>query len=100
MASSYTLGASQVADLGVARLMRGSPGARAAARGEETPMWLPGLLTLEQWMVVAAIAAAMVAVARLGLPVIGPNESGLRIKRYGPELPPRPVVAPHGQGRF
>jgi len=63
-------------------------------------MWLPGLLTLEQWMVVAAIAAAMVAVARLGLRVIGPNESGLRIKRYGPELPAGHVIALNGEAGY
>src|SRR2546425_1200071 len=63
-------------------------------------MWLLGLLTLEQWMVVAAIAAAMVAVARLGLRVIGPNESGLRIKRYGPELPAGHVIALNGEAGY
>ena len=63
-------------------------------------MWLLGLLTLEQWTLVAAIAVAMLGVARLGLRVIGPNESGLLIKRYGAELPAGHVIALNGEAGY
>ena len=63
-------------------------------------MWLLGLLTLEQWTLVAAIAVAMLGVARLGLRVIGPNESGLLIKRYGAELPAGHIIALNGEAGY
>src|SRR5258708_40309877 len=77
----------------VAQLMRWSR--RCAGRRPRggDAMWLLGLLTLEQWTLVAAIAVAMLGVARLGLRAIGPNESGLLLKRYGAELPPGPALA-------
>src|SRR5258708_12489071 len=76
----------------VAQLMRWSR--RCAGRRPRggDAMWLLGLLTLEQWTLVAAIAVAMLGVARLGLRVIGPNESGLLIKRSRPDLPPPPPI--------
>ena len=63
-------------------------------------MWLLGLLTLEQWTLVAAIAVAMLGVARLGLRVIGPNESGLLIKRYDAELPAGHIIALNGEAGY
>jgi uncharacterized membrane protein YqiK len=63
-------------------------------------MWVLGLLTLEQWAMVAALVAVTVLVARLGLRVIGPNESGLLIKRYGPELPAGHVIALDGEAGY
>jgi uncharacterized membrane protein YqiK len=62
--------------------------------------WLLGLLTLEQWTTVATVIAAIALVARLGLRVIGPNESGLLIKRYGPELPAGHVIALNGEAGY
>ena len=62
--------------------------------------WLLGLLTLEQWATVATVVAAIALVARLGLRVIGPNESGLLIKRYGPELPAGHVIALNGEAGY
>jgi uncharacterized membrane protein YqiK len=63
-------------------------------------MWVLGLLTLEQWAMVAALVAVTVLVVRLGLRVIGPNESGLLIKRYGPELPAGHVIALDGEAGY
>src|SRR5256714_11395483 len=42
----------------------------------------------------------MLGVARLGLRVIGPNESGLLIKRYGAELPAGHVIALNGEAGY
>jgi uncharacterized membrane protein YqiK len=62
--------------------------------------WLLRMLTLEQWIMVAAVIGAIVLVVRLGLRVIGPNESGLLIKRYGPELPAGHVIALNGEAGY
>ena len=62
--------------------------------------WVLGLLTLEQWTTVATLVAAIALVAWLGLRVIGPNESGLLIKRYGPELPAGHVIALNGEAGY
>ncbi len=62
--------------------------------------WLLRMLTLDQWIMVAAVIGAIVLVVRLGLRVIGPNESGLLIKRYGPELPAGHVIALNGEAGY
>ena len=62
--------------------------------------WLLGLLTLEQWAMVAAVVLVLMLVTRLGLRVIGPNESGLLIKRYGAELPAGHVIALDGEAGY
>jgi hypothetical protein len=62
--------------------------------------WVLGLLTLEQWATVAMLFAVIALLARLGLRVIGPNESGLLIKRYGAELPAGHVIALNGEAGY
>ena len=64
-------------------------------------MWvltfLPSLAWYE-WM--ALVALLLFVVVRLGVRVIGPSESGLLIKRFGPELPAGHVVALGGEAGF
>ncbi len=61
-------------------------------------MWVLGLLTVTDWAVLAVLAVLLVA--RLGLRVIGPGESGLLVKRYGRELPAGHVVALDGEAGY
>src|SRR5215813_10966299 len=74
--------------------------ARLAPSGGETAMWVLGLLSFNQWMGVLALLAAVILVMRLGLRVIGPSQSGLLIKRYGPELPAGHVIALDGEAGY
>jgi len=64
-------------------------------------MWLLTVLmslSLTEWVVLGTLIALIVA--RLGVRVIGPSESGLLIKRFGPELPAGHVVALAGEAGF
>jgi uncharacterized membrane protein YqiK len=65
-------------------------------------MWLLTSLTVYEWAGLGTLTALGVAliVARLGIRVIGPSESGLLIKRFGPELPAGHVVALAGEAGF
>jgi uncharacterized membrane protein YqiK len=61
-------------------------------------MWWLELLTWTEWGVLAT--ALVGGVAWLGVRVIGPNDSGLLIKRFGPELPAGHVVARGGEAGY
>ena len=64
-------------------------------------MWRLTVLTslsLTEWVVLGTLIALIVA--RLGVRVIGPSESGLLIKRFGPELPAGHVVALAGEAGY
>ena len=57
-------------------------------------MFMYGLETL------VLLGALGVVVVALGLVVIGENESGLVIKRFGRDLPPGRLIAVNGEAGF